>query len=148
MSLFVIVSSTCMYSTVVQFCVYLHFPEAKRNGSSKIQVPFNRCSAHFPTVILCCSIFRYVVIKVELEDETRTGTVSFTDYSIYNGILKLVQKHYGDFGSAAVKSGLKCKYCNDQTRIAIIRIKHRPHRFVTSVLPLANVVRKCTIYSA
>lgn len=87
-----------------------------------------------------------MVIKIELEDETRTGAVSFSDYSIYNGVLKLVQKHYGDLGSAAVKSGLKCKYCNDQTRIAIIRIKHRPHRFVTSVLPLANVVRKYMHY--
>lgn len=82
---------------------------------------------------------RYVVVKIELENDT-IGGVKFTDYAIYNGILKLVQKHYGDLGHAAVKSGLKCKYCNDQTRIAIIRIKHRPHRFVTSVLPLANVL--------
>lgn len=83
---------------------------------------------------------RYVVVKVVLEDESKKDGLSFSDHSIYNCVLKLVQKHWGDLGEAAVRSGLRCKYCNDQTRIAIIRIKHRPHRFVTSVLPLACVV--------
>lgn len=80
------------------------------------------------------------MVKVVLEDETKKDAVSFSDTSIYHCVLKLVQKHWGDLGEAAVRSGLKCKYCNDQTRIAIIRIRHRPHRFVTSVLPLASVV--------
>lgn len=79
-------------------------------------------------------------MKVVLEDESKTDAITLSDHSIYNCVLKLVQKHWGDLGEAAVRSGLRCKYCNDQTRIAIIRMKHRPHRFVTSVLPLASVV--------
>lgn len=84
---------------------------------------------------------RYVVVQVVPENEAKaTGTLTLSDYAIYNCVLRLVQQHYGDLGAAAIRSGLKCKYCNDQTRIAIIRIKHHPHRFVTSVLPLANAV--------
>lgn len=83
--------------------------------------------------------FRYVVVKVELEKED-TKSVSLADYSLYSCIIKCVQKYYGEFGVAAIRFGLKCKYCNDQTRIAIIRVKHKIHRFVTSILPLASVV--------
>ncbi len=83
---------------------------------------------------------RYVVVQIVPEDDNKKGGLSFTDLSIAQCILKNVQKYYGDVGVAAIRSGLKCKYCNEQTRIAIIRIKHRPHRFVTSILPLIAVV--------
>lgn len=53
-----------------------------------------------------------------------------------------MQKYYGDLGAASIRFGLKCKYANEQTRIAIVRIKHRIHRFVTSVLPMESVVRR------
>lgn len=83
---------------------------------------------------------RYIVAKIELQDDSKTGSTTFTDYSVYNCIVKNVQKFYGDLGVAAVRSGLKCKYCNDQTRIAIIRVKHKAHRFVTCTLALSTVV--------
>ncbi|KAG4073782.1 hypothetical protein HA402_001006 [Bradysia odoriphaga] len=84
--------------------------------------------------------FRYVVVQIVPEDDNKKGGLAFTDLSIAQCIIKNVQKYYGDVGVAAIRSGLKCKYCNEQTRIAIIRIKHRPHRFVTSILPLIAVV--------
>lgn len=82
---------------------------------------------------------RYVVIKVELE-KNNNQSISLSNYSIYNCIVKCVQKYYGEMGVASMRYGFKTKYCNDQTRIAIVRVKHRIHRFVTSVLPLVSVV--------
>lgn len=84
-------------------------------------------------------MFRYVVVKVDLQNEKATN-VAFTDTALYNCITRCVQKYYGDVGAASIRFGLKCKYANEQTRIAIIRIKHRIHRFVTSILPMASVV--------
>lgn len=69
-----------------------------------------------------------------------SGGITFSDMAIYGSLLKSVQKYYGDVGFASVKFGLKCKYCNDQTRIAIIRLKHKVHRFVTTILPLPSIV--------
>lgn len=86
---------------------------------------------------------RYVVLRVVLEDDLRNSqqnSVSLTGTAIYQCIVKLVQKYYGDVGVGAVRTSLKAKYCNDQTRIAIIRVKHKAHRFVTSILPLASVI--------
>ena len=80
------------------------------------------------------------MIKIVLEDKSKSGSISFSDYAVYQAITKLIQKYHGHFGVGTAKSGLKCKYCNDQTRIAIVRVKRDTHRFVTSVLPLASVV--------
>lgn len=87
---------------------------------------------------------RYVVVKVDLQNEPK-DSVTFTDQSLYACITKCVQKYYGELGVASIRFGFKCKYCNVQTRIAIIRIKHRLHRFVTSILPMASVVSKPAI---
>ncbi|KAJ6633858.1 NAD-dependent histone deacetylase sirtuin-1 [Pseudolycoriella hygida] len=84
--------------------------------------------------------YRYIVVQIIPEDDNKKGGLAFTDISIAQCIMKNVQKFYGDFGAATVRSGFKCKYCNEQTRIAIIRIKHRPHRYVTSVLPLITTI--------
>lgn len=80
-----------------------------------------------------------MVVKVELQNE-QPGRLTFGDNIIYRCIMRSVQKYYGDVGVAAVQYGLKTKYCNDQTRIAIVRIRHRVHRFVTSILPMVATV--------
>lgn len=82
---------------------------------------------------------RYVVVKIIPKNAIQGSFLS--DSIIYSSIMKSVAKYYGDLGAASVQFGLKCKYCNDQTRIAIIRVKHKIHRFVTSILPLISVVR-------
>lgn len=82
---------------------------------------------------------RYVVVKIIPENDV-AGSLSITDNDLYSSILKSVQKYYGDLGAASIRFGIKCKYCNDQTRIAIIRAKHIAHRFVTSILPMTSVV--------
>lgn len=52
---------------------------------------------------------------------------------------------HGDFGVAAVKSGFLTKYCNENTRIAIIRSRHGPHKFVTSSLPFVTKIGKLDV---
>ncbi|XP_055318002.1 uncharacterized protein LOC129576661 [Sitodiplosis mosellana] len=83
--------------------------------------------------------YRYVVVKVEPQTAI-AGSISFSDSALYSSITKSVLKYYGDLGAASIRFGLKCKYCNDRTRIAIVRVKHRIHRFVTSILPLTSVL--------
>lgn len=53
----------------------------------------------------------------------------------HDTVLSKIQQLHGDFGSAAVRTGFLTKYCNENTRIAILRVRHGPHRFVTSSLP-------------
>lgn len=60
-------------------------------------------------------------------------------------ILEKLQQLHGDFGLAAVKNGFVTKYCNENTRIAIIRSRHGPHRFVTSSLPFITKVGKLDV---
>lgn len=55
---------------------------------------------------------------------------------MYEAILQKVQQMHGDYGVAAIRSGFTAKYCNENTRIALIRIRHGPHLIVTSCLPL------------
>lgn len=84
-------------------------------------------------------ILRYVVVKI-IPQNAIQGSFPLSDGALYSSIMKSVAKYYGDLGAASVRFGLKCKYCNDQTRIAIIRVKHKIHRFVTSILPMTSVV--------
>lgn len=90
-------------------------------------------------IILCVFGSRYVVVKI-VPQNTIAGRLSISDGLLYSSITKSVQKYYGDFGAASIRFGLKCKYCNDQTRVAIIRVKHKIHRFVNSILPLTSIV--------
>lgn len=53
-----------------------------------------------------------------------------------------MQQLHGDYGVAAIKSGFITKYCNEHTHIAIVRVRHGPHRFVTSSLPFITKIGK------
>lgn len=55
-------------------------------------------------------------------------------------VLEKIQQLHGDFGLAAVKSGFLTKYCNENTRIAILRARHGPHKFVSSSLPFITKI--------
>lgn len=56
-----------------------------------------------------------------------------------------IQLLYGDFGVAAVKIGFLAKYCNENTRIAILKSRHGPHKFVTSALPFVTKIGKLDV---
>lgn len=58
----------------------------------------------------------------------------------HDTVINKIQQIHGDFGVAVVKSGFLTKYCNEHTRIAIIRSRHGPHRYVTSTLPFITKI--------
>lgn len=55
-------------------------------------------------------------------------------------MLNKIQQLHGDFGVAAIRNGFITKYCNENTRIALIRARHGPHRFVTSSIPFITKI--------
>lgn len=60
-------------------------------------------------------------------------------------MLSKIQQLHGDFGVAAVTTGFLTKYCNENTRIAILRSRHGPHKFVTSSLPFITKIGKLDV---
>lgn len=63
----------------------------------------------------------------------------------HDTLLDKIQQLHGDFGVAAIKNGFLTKYCNETTRIAIIRARHGPHRFATSALPFITKIDKLDV---
>lgn len=63
----------------------------------------------------------------------------------YETVLEKIQQIHGNFGVASVKSGFLAKYCNENTRIAILRSRHGPHRFVTSSIPFITKIGKLDV---
>ena len=53
----------------------------------------------------------------------------------------LVQQIHGDFGRAAITTGLRTIYCNPETHLAMIQCRHGPHRLVASSLPFLTVLK-------
>ncbi|XP_055912780.1 ribonuclease P/MRP protein subunit POP5 [Eupeodes corollae] len=82
---------------------------------------------------------RYIVVQI-IPHESCTGNVSFNDNVLTKSFLKYIKQYYGDFGVGSLEHGFRIKYCNDKTKIAIIRCRHKPHRFVASILPLITVI--------
>lgn len=64
---------------------------------------------------------------------------------LQDAVLNKVQQMHGDFGVASIRSGFLAKYCNENTRIAILRSRHGPHRFLTSSLPYVTKIGKLDV---
>ncbi|XP_037929628.1 ribonuclease P/MRP protein subunit POP5 isoform X2 [Teleopsis dalmanni] len=74
------------------------------------------------------------------------------DHVITKCVLHNVKKYYGDYGLGIIEKGFRIKYCNDSTKIAIIRCAHRSHKYVQSTLPFITMIgdvraKFCTIYT-
>lgn len=65
--------------------------------------------------------------------------------SFHDTVVNKIQQLHGDFGVAAVRTGFLTKYCNEYTRIAILRCRHGPHHFVTSSLPFITKIGKLDV---
>lgn len=63
----------------------------------------------------------------------------------HDTLINKIQQLHGDLGVAAVRSGFLTKYCNENTRIAIIRSRHGPHKFVTSSIPFITKIGKLDV---
>lgn len=71
--------------------------------------------------------------------------LSLVSKSLHDTVMNKIQQLYGDFGIAAVRTGFLMKYCNEHTRIAILRCRHGPHQFVTSSLPFITKIGKLDV---
>lgn len=71
--------------------------------------------------------------------------LSLISKSFHETVMNKIQQLHGDFGIAAVRTGFLTKYCNEHTRIAILRCRHGPHRFVTSSLPFITKIGKLDV---
>ncbi|XP_011351032.1 ribonuclease P/MRP protein subunit POP5 [Ooceraea biroi] len=82
---------------------------------------------------------RYVVLEITPHGkEDKPFTLKNTALS--QAVQQKVQELYGDFGTAAIKDGFNAKYCNMHTRIAVIRVRHGPHKFLLRAIPSVNDV--------
>lgn len=85
-------------------------------------------------------IFRYITVEISTPMVPPSRPLSLKSSIFHATVVNKIQQIHGDFGVAAVKSGFLTKYCNENTRIAIIRTRHGPHRFVTSSLPFITKI--------
>ncbi|XP_013196223.2 ribonuclease P/MRP protein subunit POP5 [Amyelois transitella] len=85
---------------------------------------------------------RYITVEIAAPDIPNSKPLSLKSKIFHDTVASKVQQLHGDFGSAAVRTGFLTKYCNENTRIAIIRVRHGPHHFVTSSLPFVSKIGK------
>ncbi|KAL2723340.1 ribonuclease P/MRP protein subunit POP5-like, partial [Vespula maculifrons] len=80
---------------------------------------------------------RYITIEIIPKIENNK-VLTLRTAALQNAIQAKVQQLYGDFGSAAIKVGFQAKYCNAQTKIALIKSRHGPHKFILNCIPLLS----------
>ncbi|EGI67165.1 PREDICTED: uncharacterized protein LOC105144519 [Acromyrmex echinatior] len=83
---------------------------------------------------------RYIVFTIKPHNDSDDKQAAWKNTHVSNAIKLKVQQLYGDVGVAAIKDGFDAKYCNIQTKIAIIRLRHGPHKYALHAIPLINDV--------
>ncbi|EDW79410.1 uncharacterized protein Dwil_GK20429 [Drosophila willistoni] len=79
-------------------------------------------------------------IAVQIVPQTATRTLRLNDNTLTKCLLENVGKHYGVYGLGLLEQGFRVKYCNERTKIAIIRCLHRGQQYVSSILPLITLI--------
>ncbi|XP_060655615.1 uncharacterized protein LOC132790886 [Drosophila nasuta] len=79
-------------------------------------------------------------IAVQIVPQTPVQTLRLTDSTLSKCLLQNVEKYYGVYGLGLLEHGFRVKYCNERTKIAIIRCIHRGQRYVSSILPLITLI--------
>lgn len=80
------------------------------------------------------------MIEVNQVGKSQTSAFKLREQSIHETILSEVEKIHGDFGVASIRPGFTSKYLNEHTRVAVIRIRRGPHKFVSSIIPLIKYI--------
>ncbi|KAJ2952892.1 hypothetical protein O0L34_g7255 [Tuta absoluta] len=83
---------------------------------------------------------RYITVTISSPMVPENKPLSLKSNIFHDTVLTKVQELHGDFGIASVRTGFLTKYCNENTRIAILRSRHGPHQFVTSSLPFITKI--------
>ncbi|XP_034480508.1 uncharacterized protein LOC117786399 [Drosophila innubila] len=79
-------------------------------------------------------------IAVQIVPQTPMQTLRLNDYTLSKCLLQNVEKFYGVYGLGLLEHGFRVKYCNERTKIAVIRCLHRGQRYVSSILPLITLI--------
>ncbi|XP_020707772.2 uncharacterized protein LOC105685374 [Athalia rosae] len=82
---------------------------------------------------------RYVTIQVNDIDEP-DKPLAIKSIGLHNAIQRKVLQLHGDFGVSAIKSGFNANYFNMHTRIALIKSRHGPHRFVVDAIRAVKII--------
>ncbi|XP_075969875.1 POP5 ribonuclease P/MRP subunit [Anticarsia gemmatalis] len=88
---------------------------------------------------------RYITVEINSPMVPDNRPLQLKSRIFHDTLLGKIQQLHGDFGVAAVVTGFLTKYCNENTRIAIIRARHGPHRFVTSSIPFVTKIGKLDV---
>ncbi|XP_073943468.1 POP5 ribonuclease P/MRP subunit [Choristoneura fumiferana] len=83
---------------------------------------------------------RYVTVEISSPMIPENKPLSLKSKIFHETVMTKIQQLHGDFGVAAVRTGFLTKYCNENTRIAIIKVRHGPHKFVTSCIPFITKI--------
>ncbi|KAL6447041.1 hypothetical protein ACFW04_001415 [Cataglyphis niger] len=80
---------------------------------------------------------RYIVLEITPHSND-DKQLMLKNTALSQAVQQKIQQLYGDFGVAAIKDGFDAKYCNSYTKIALVKIRHGPHKFVLRAIPLIN----------
>ncbi|XP_023307065.2 ribonuclease P/MRP protein subunit POP5 [Lucilia cuprina] len=102
-----------------------------------------RCIVYISLILFLFNMVRiknrYVVVQI-IPHNTQTKVLHLKDHVLSKCIMSHVQKFYGVYGAGLLEHGFRVKYCNERTKIAILRSSHYSHKYVTSILPLITVI--------
>lgn len=85
---------------------------------------------------------RFIIAEIRGTGKSAEKALKFNSSAIYSSISKKIQQLHGDFGTAAVRTGMVVKYYNMDTCLIIIRVRHGPHKLVSSSLPIVTNIDK------
>nr|CAG4644411.1 EOG090X0GYO [Lepidurus arcticus] len=87
---------------------------------------------------------RYYLVEIQPQDGKYKEFDAFElkPYELLHSIIKYVNQIHGDFGVASIQAGFQAKYCNANTRITILRVRHGPHRILASTLPFITSINR------
>lgn len=88
---------------------------------------------------------RYITIEIICPSLPENTPLTLKSGAFHESVMNKIQYLHGDYGVAAVRTGFIAKYCNENTRIAILRVRHGPHKFVTSSLPFITRIGKLDV---
>nr|CAG4641308.1 EOG090X0GYO [Eulimnadia texana] len=91
---------------------------------------------------------RYLVFEITPTNSGQMDPLNpymLNSTDLYHAVMDVVEQIHGEFGAAAVNNGIDAKYCNEHTRMAVLRVRHGPHRLVSSSLPFLKKIGNRTV---
>ncbi|XP_033226392.1 uncharacterized protein LOC117178931 isoform X2 [Belonocnema kinseyi] len=87
---------------------------------------------------------RYFTLEVTAVNNPNKPLV-LNETALHHAIQNKIHQLYGDLGQASIKAGFNAKYCNTQTGIALVKVRHGPHKFLLTSIPKINDINGRTV---